>query len=112
MTTVGEWLASREPSPPPALRERVLAALGDGAWADRRETAPRCLAAGEALLATLLRDDRSTRTCALDLLAADALVTYAFEAAAESPADLAARASAAMGRIAALGTSADGASDT
>ena len=51
MTTVGEWLASREPAPPPALRERLLDALGEGASADRCETAARCLAAGEALLA-------------------------------------------------------------
>ena len=39
------------------------------------------------MLRALLRDDCATRASALDLLAADALATYAFEAAAESPAE-------------------------
>ncbi len=47
--------------------------------------------------------DCSTRDSALDLLAADALVTYAFEAASESPLELAQRATDAMVRMAVLG---------
>ena len=102
MTTVAEWLATREPVPPPALRARVLSALGDRAGVDRGHAAEVCLAAGEATLTAVLQDG-STRSCALGLLAADALVTYAFEAAAETPTDLAQFAARAMHRIAALG---------
>lgn len=104
MTTIAEWLATREPVPPPALRARLASALGEWMAEDRRLAAEACLAAGERVLAAVLHDDESSRTCALDLLAADALVTYAFEAAAESPADLGARADDAMRRIAALGS--------
>jgi hypothetical protein len=60
-----------------------------------------CLDAGEELLADLLRrgPDGGGRTSALDLLAADALVTYAFEAAATNPADIERRAADAMHRL-------------
>jgi hypothetical protein len=61
------------------------------------------LAAGERLVGSLLDDEATSRGSALDLLAADALVTYAFEAASERPAELSARAASAMARIAALG---------
>ncbi len=61
------------------------------------------LAAGERLVADLLQSNSTSRGSALDLLAADALVTYAFEAASDVPSGLEARASAAMTRIAALG---------
>lgn len=81
----GEWLRAREPVAPSSLVERMSAALDvvpsvGNAWED-------LLAAGIAALdRALANDDRST---ALDLLAADALLTYAAEAAAEaSAADL------------------------
>ena len=57
----------------------------------------------ERLVGGLLAGDCTSRDCALDLLTADALVTYAFEAAEQSPGDLVPRAAAAMRRIAALG---------
>jgi hypothetical protein len=104
--TVGEWLASRVPAPPPVLRARLQAALEPSLSRDRRDTADLCLRAGERLAETLLREQCTTRDSALDLLTADALVTYAFEAASESPADIAARASEAMVRIAALAATA------
>jgi hypothetical protein len=44
-----------------------------------------------------------SRAQALDLLAADALLTYAFEAAADEPQSLVARADDAMLRIAEVG---------
>lgn len=100
--TVGEWLASRAPAPPPVLRAKLDAALGAALALDRRETADACLRAGERLAETLLRESSATRDSALDLLTADALVTYAFEAAAETPAEITARATEAMSRIAAL----------
>lgn len=103
MSTVGEWLASRDPAPPEALRERLHDALGVDLQRSGSDTAAACLAAGERLLAVVLASENEGRDNALDLLAADALVTYAFEAASEEPALLAARASAAMTRMATLG---------
>jgi uncharacterized membrane protein len=101
--TVGEWLRRRTPAPPDALRVRVTALLGDSLSRDARQTTDVCLAAAERLVATLVSADCTTRESALDLLTADALVTYAFEAAGEAPASLSARASEAMTRIAAIG---------
>jgi hypothetical protein len=101
--TVGEWLAARTPRPPRALGARIEIVMGESLSCDRAQAAGLFLAAGERLTADLLRRGSTARGSALDLLAADALVTYAFEAAAESPADLAQRASDAMNRIAALG---------
>jgi hypothetical protein len=60
------------------------------------------LSAAETLLTHLLRDGCAERGSALDLLVADALVTYAFEAAGDDPARLARRAATATSRIAAL----------
>jgi hypothetical protein len=48
----------------------------------------------------VLVTDTEARESALDLLAADACVTYAFEAAADEPAKLGARAEAAKVKIA------------
>ncbi len=97
--TNSEWLDSRVPAPPSALRERLHDALAaDGATADRTQA---CLHAAERLIERLLRGDCTTRESALDLLAADALMTYAFEAAGDSPGDLRARARHAMRSIAA-----------
>ena len=67
---------------------------------DARES---CLSAGERLVEMLLRNNATTRDSALDLLAADALVTYAFEAGSDRPRELAGRARDAMMRIASLG---------
>ncbi len=105
MSTVAQGLATREPAPPDGLRERLQAALGADAQRDRSDAAAACLAEGERLLAGVLASENEGRDCALDLLAADALVTYAFEAASDEPGLLATRASNAMTRIAALGLS-------
>jgi hypothetical protein len=86
-----------------ALQRRVEHALGASLALDARGAADACLGAAEGLVAELLRSNCTTRESALDLLTADALVTYAFEAAAETPADLARRAAEAMRRIASLG---------
>ena len=100
--TVGEWLARREPKAPPALSARLLQALGDELEAEASGAADVFLQSAERLLGALLRGDCHTREAALELLTADALVTYAFEAASEHPADLVPRALDAMRRIAAL----------
>jgi len=100
---LAQWLDARRPLPPAALRARIDAALGRDLLADVGDVADTLLAAGERLAGTLLAEDATSRGSALDLLAADALVTYAFEAASERPTELTRRAAEAMARIAALG---------
>ena len=92
--TLRDWLAHREPSPPRVLRDRVEA-LARAVPENPADPAATLLAAAEEALASLARRASEERDVALDLLAVDALVTYAFERAAESPAsipDLSARA--------------------
>ena len=79
MIHLGEWLASRTPAPPKELSNRLAALVGDATCADNAAAAELMLGLASLLLAKL-RDDRSG---AFDLLAADALITYAMEAAAE-----------------------------
>jgi len=76
---VGEWLASRTPAPPKELANRLSALVGGETCADTTEMAELMLRRAAALLETLC-DDRSG---AFDLLVADALITYAMEAAAD-----------------------------
>ena len=101
--TLARWLDARHPPPPPALRARIDAALGSALLRDATDQSSELLAAAERIVRALLDDDATSRGAALDLLAADALVTYAFECASERPAELSARATEAMRRIAALG---------
>ena len=106
--TVAEWLGTRTPAPPAALADGVLRALGAAAAEDHRLAADRCLDAAERLVAELLRAGRTGRESAAELLAADALVTYAFEAASDDPAALTDRALDAMRRLARLGAVSEG----
>ncbi|HEX6558781.1 MAG TPA: hypothetical protein VF021_04945 [Longimicrobiales bacterium] len=84
MSAAAAWLDDRVADAPAALRSRMLSALREtpaaGALPD--------LLAGAALLCLrrALRDPAG-RASALDLLAADALLTHACEAAAENGAD-------------------------
>lgn len=103
MTTVARWLAERADRPPAALEARLRIALAGDLEADASEAPERCLAAGERLLGELLARGATDREGALDLLCADALVTYAFEAASADPARLEERAQRATARIAAVG---------
>jgi hypothetical protein len=100
--TLARWLDARRPAPPAALRARIDTALGSQLYEDAQDPAETFLAAAERLVRTLLDENVTSRGSALDLLAADALVTYAFEALSERPTDLARRAAEAMTRIAAL----------
>jgi hypothetical protein len=73
------WLAARRPAAPPTLVEPITRWLEDSP-----ASLPDHLAlAGRALLERVLARPEGGRELALDLLAADALVTYAFEAQAE-----------------------------
>jgi hypothetical protein len=84
------------------LFERVERALAMGGDTSAVVTPEGCISAATTMLAPLLAHENAGRECALDLLAADALVTYAFEAASADPESLDERASAAMRAIAAL----------
>lgn len=73
------WFESRRPMPPPTLRAHL---------ARQAEDVPAMLpehlaARGCALLQRVLDRPDGARELALDLLVADALVTYAFEAQSE-----------------------------
>src|SRR5206468_10922971 len=83
---LSHWLAARRPTPPPPLGEHLAAPL-----ADARLALPLHLAdLGRTVLARVAGTPEEGRALALDLLAADAFVTYAFEAQAElDPAGLA-----------------------
>lgn len=83
-TTVRAWLSSRTARVRPELTERLFTALGRDADAPANRTAELCLAAAARSLDTLLSEGRFGRDSALDLLAIDALTTYAFEHASES----------------------------
>lgn len=99
--TIHEWLDSRTPSAPPALRARVQAALAEHLDDDAGAAPERCVDAAVVLLRDLVRRE-STRDAALDLLAADALATYALEAAADTPARMRAVANDSMARYSAV----------
>lgn len=79
---VQAWLALRRPPPPPSLAVS-MGRFVRGVDIDEAGGVPEHLAAAglAALAAALERPEE--RAGALDLLAADALLTYTFEAAAE-----------------------------
>ena len=97
--TVGEWLESRVPPPPELLRSRIVRALGVGRDHDVADTERVCLEAAERVLLGLFGDGTGDRCEAADLLAADALVTYALEFAADRPDGFAERATRAIERF-------------
>ena len=100
---VAAWVSTRTPEPPTALAERVGTLYARGAAHDGRvPTADGCVDAAAHAVGALISDGATSRRTALDLLAADALATYAFELASERPDTLAALADAAMRRFAAL----------
>ena len=82
-----EWLASRTPPPPRRLAARLDAALAvpDIAANGHYEIPGSRIETASTILRDTLEQSSNERnsTAALDLLAADALITYAVEAAAE-----------------------------
>lgn len=100
--TVREWLDERTPRPPRALSDRLESALAMRASLAADDVPEALLRASEAIIGDLLGRQESARDSALDLLAADALMTYALEAAAEGIGSLDALASAAMSRVSAI----------
>lgn len=97
-----DWLAHREPSPPRLLRERVEA-LARSVPDRPDDPSASLLDAAEEALGAIARRPADDRATALDLLAVDALITYALEAAAERPEtipDVSARAMSRLSRVA------------
>jgi hypothetical protein len=82
---VEHWLAMRTPARPDALAARMSGMIGElPAPVVRNDTLTEALAGlGVAALARVAQRPEADPGLALDLLAADAFVTYAFEAAAE-----------------------------
>ncbi len=99
---VGSWLERLHPAPPPALAARLRVVLSSYLGQSVETVPEACLEAGEQLLEELLASGSTSRGSALDLLTVDALVTYAFQSAADSPQRLELRAARAMARIASL----------
>lgn len=101
------WLAAQEAAIPFTLAERLHGALST---ASAGVPAPeRMLAAGTEMLAGVLAAPTMTRAHALDVLAADALVTGAFEAAASEPALFRERTTMALELIGQVGVAVEGA---
>lgn len=100
---IKEWLAAREPAPPAQLAAALSSAVG--AWkCETLTNLPDALLARAESLLVSLGDGRES---AESLLAADALITYAMEAAADDCAsvDSVARvATKAMGSLAEKGS--------
>jgi len=85
VSALGEWLASREPEPPRALAEALgaLAVAAEGPAEGRGLRDALAAAARERLESAMARPGR-VRDSAFRLLEADALFTYASEAALET----------------------------
>ena len=88
------------PTPPPTLAARMRAAL-DAAPVRGTIAPDAALDAAMGLVDEILRDDSGSRAGAITLLAADALVTHAFEVAGDHPDWIEPLAIEAMVRIAA-----------
>lgn len=97
------WIEARTPAPPQELIPRMERMTGGGAIGT--SAADALVDSSVAAMCRLLVDGCLTRQSGLDLLAVDALVTYAFEAAADEPVELEERAERALARIAALAES-------
>jgi hypothetical protein len=105
--TVRDWIDARVPAPPAPLGARMAEALGEHTLNASTSPYDACLGAALHLLGDLLVPEALGRESAPDLLAADALVTYAFEAAAADVARIEDRASTAMLQLAALARGAE-----
>jgi hypothetical protein len=82
--TVRDWVKGRSTQVPDALTERVITFLGADADASASKAGEVCLTAARRSLEQLLASGRYERDSALDLLAVDALTTFAFEHASEA----------------------------
>lgn len=78
------WLDTRRPSPPRSLRDRLTRAVDDQLPGPDAELPAYLAQLGQTLLDGVVSRPNGGRELALDLLAADAFATYAFEAQADA----------------------------
>lgn len=83
MTDARSWLAERIAGAPPQLRDRMLGAVANVSGGSIQEV----LADAAAACLERAMAENVGRASALELLAADALLTHACEAAAEAGSD-------------------------
>lgn len=98
---VRTWLDARRPAPPPVLARQldaVLAACPPDRLAGAGSMAETMSLLGVCALDSLDGRPPEGRDVAMDLLAADAFITYAFEAASEDGADVEAVAGGVLSR--------------
>ena len=100
--TVREWVEQRSTQVPAPLIARVTELLGTDANQTANLAGAVCLAAAQRALEQLLVSGRYGRDSALDLLAVDALTTFAFEHVSEAPGGAAEIKNLAMGGASAL----------
>lgn len=99
--TAAAWIAAARPEAPERLVARVRDVLAAHPQWEKAPVAEALVEAADVLLRTVLTEsDGAPRDRALDLLAADACVTWAFEAAGDEPGSLGAHAAATMERLA------------
>ena len=84
MTSAFAWLQTSITDAPDQLRVRMLRALAD---ADENRSVAQQLADAAMSCLSASLENTADRSCAIDLLAADALLTHACQAAAEDGAD-------------------------
>ena len=77
------WLAARRPVPPDALREGIEAAVGNTELSPLDPLPDQLALLGRQMVGRVAGRPGGGRELALELLAADAFITYAFEARAE-----------------------------
>lgn len=97
------WVSTREPSAPPALAGCVLRTLAAHPEWEVLELPEALVRAAGVLCEAVLRGEPTSRNGALLLLAADACVTYAFEAASDAPESVVERARSAQRQLARYG---------
>lgn len=96
----GAWISRAQPEAPERIVARVREVLTTNPKAQQLDVGDALLDAADELLRLVLRGgEEPARERALDLLAADACVTWAFEAAAEDPGTISERARATMQRL-------------
>jgi hypothetical protein len=86
--TIADWMSTRTPLPPAALRERISFRLGTDANAPAEQARLVCTRAATRTISQLIAGGACARDQAIDLLAADALITYAIEAETTEAASL------------------------
>lgn len=94
---VAAWLSTRQPPVPPALGERLTQVIDPQVTSVSRDLPAMLVERAKQLISGLPEG----RSAALDLLTADALITYAMEAAADDAALLEEAATHSLGRISA-----------